>query len=100
MEFSPRDRDTILKLAAQRIVEEIKEAAGGDLASIVIIPVNAAAHMLHKSAKQLPLLLPVTDIGPNSKGVTLRNLLDYIKEKTRPAGEGPTTKKKTATPAA
>lgn len=83
MNLSPTDRAEVLKLAARMIVDEIRAEAGGDLGTVILIPLNAAAHMLHKSAKQLPLLVPVTEIGPNSKGVTFRNLQNHIEKNTR-----------------
>lgn len=83
MDLSPTERREVLKMVATMIVDEIRAQAGGDFAAIVTIPLSAAAHMLHKSTKQLPLLIPVTDIGPNSKVVTLRALQDHIKKNTR-----------------
>jgi len=70
-------------MVATMMVDEIRAQAGGDLSSVILIPLSAAAHMLHKSTKQLQLLIPITDIGPNSKGVTLRNLQDHIAKNTR-----------------
>ena len=70
-------------MVADRIVEEIRAEAGGDLASVVVIPLAAAGHLVGLTRQQLPKLIPVTAIGPSSHGVTLRALQDHIAKNTR-----------------
>lgn len=85
MQLSPQDRQDVLKMVANRIVDELRADAGGDLSEIVLLPLGTVAHLVQVSTKQLQLLLPVTTIGPNSRGVTLRNLRNHIeKNTTRP----------------
>lgn len=83
MTLSPQDRRTVLELAAQTIVEELRAEAGGDLSGFVLLPLGTAAHLVQVSTKQLPGLLPITTIGPKSKGVTLRNLREHIEKNTK-----------------
>lgn len=83
MDFSPEAKVRIERMAAQMIVDEIRAMAGGDLASVVVIPLAAAGHLVGLTRQQLPKLIPVTAIGPSSHGVTLRALQDHIAKNTR-----------------
>lgn len=83
MDLSPTERHEVLKVVATMIVDEIRAQAGGDLTSVVVIPLAAAGHLVGLTRQQLPKLIPVTAIGPSSHGVTLRNLQDHIVRNTR-----------------
>lgn len=83
MDLSPKDRREVLELVAKQIVDEIRAEAGGDLSSVVVIPLAAAGHLVGLNRQQLPKHLPVTAIGPSTHGVTLRNLQDHIARNTR-----------------
>lgn len=83
MTLSPSERREVVKMVADRIIAEIREEAGGDLASIVVIPLAAAGHLVGLTRQQLPKLIPVTVIGPSTHGVTLRNLQLHIAKNTR-----------------
>lgn len=75
MEFSPQDREKILNLAAQRLVEELR--AQIDFAELVSLPVNTVAHLIGLSPKQTARVLPLRPMGSRTKGVSLRALMDY-----------------------
>ena len=82
MTLSPQETQEVLKLAAAAIVEEIRVTAGGDLASVIIFPLTAVSQMVGLSTKQIPVHLPITAIAPGKHGVTLKNIQDYVAQKT------------------
>lgn len=84
MHFSPSDLEEIKRLAAKLIVEEIRSLAGGDLASLIVIPIGAAGQFVGYTGKQLKSRVPITKIGSGKDGVTLRNLMDHISSNTTP----------------
>jgi hypothetical protein len=73
----------VLALVAERITDEIRAAAGGDLASLVVLPMSVASHMVALTPRAARANLPVTMVANGKAGVTLRALQDYIAGKTR-----------------
>jgi hypothetical protein len=84
MHFSPSDLNEIKNIAAKLIVDEIRGLAGGDLASVIVIPANTAGQFVGYTGKQLKSRVPITKIGTGKDGVTLRNLMDHISSNTTP----------------
>lgn len=90
MHLSPSERQEVLSLAARFIVDEIREQAGGDLSSIIILPMGAVSQMVGLSTKQVPVHLPVTALAPGKHGVSLKAIQERVKEKTSaPKGVSP-----------
>ena len=83
MNLSPEDRRNVLSMVAERITDEIRAGAGGDLASLVVLPMSVAAHMVALTPRAARAHLPVVMVATGKAGVTLRALQDYIADKTR-----------------
>lgn len=73
--FSPEDRQAVLELAAEKLVDHIK--ASVDLPALVTLPLDAVAPIIGLGPKQASRVLPTQPLGRRKLGVTLRALLDY-----------------------
>ncbi len=82
MNLSPQERKNVVTLVAEMITDEIRAAAGGDLASLVVLPMSVASHMVALTPRAARANLPVTMVANGKSGVTLRALQEYITSKT------------------
>lgn len=83
MTLSPTERQQVVELVAQRVIDELRNEAGGDLATLIVLPMSAVSAHVGLSTKTASERLPVTMVAPGKAGVTLAHLRAYIAEKTR-----------------
>lgn len=78
MDLSPKDRRQLLELIAKNITQRIEQGTAGDLAELVLLPLQGAAAQLSLSPKQARRVLPVCRLSSGRIGVSLANIRRHI----------------------
>jgi len=84
MAFSPESQARIERLAAEMIVEELRQQV--DFADLVSLPLATVAHIIGLSPKQAGRVLPTRPMGTRNRGVSIRALQEYQSGKAAAAG--------------
>jgi hypothetical protein len=75
MAFSPESQERIERMAAELIVEELRQKV--DFAELVSLPLSTVAHIIGLSPKQAGRVLPTRPMGTRNRGVSLKALQEY-----------------------
>jgi len=82
--YSPEQWEDIANRAARLLVDEIKEAAGG-IEALVVLPLATVAQCTGLSRQRVPDHLATTNVAPGKTGVQLSVLRAHLDKNTKPA---------------
>lgn len=91
MTLSPAERAAVLRMVADHLVEEFRAEAGGDLSTLIVLPLQAAGAHLGLTPRRVAQKLPTVRLSPGKHGVTLSDLRAYIEAHTHPPAKPPAT---------
>ncbi|MBK1884168.1 hypothetical protein JIN85_17240 [Luteolibacter pohnpeiensis] len=80
MILSPKERKETIELAAKQLTAELR--ASVDIDELNLIELSTAAQLLGLSATHAAKVLPIVEVGPRSRRVTVAAYKAFIKERT------------------
>lgn len=80
MTLSPTERREVLDLAARQLTQELREAV--DLDEIQTLELSTVAQLLGISPTQAAKLLPVVEVGPRTRRVTVAAYRSFLASRT------------------
>lgn len=88
MTLSPTERKEVLELAAGKLTEQLRE--GVDLDELNTLELSTAAQLLGLSVKDAARKLPVLEIGPRTRRVTVADYKAFLASKKKTPAKSPT----------
>ena len=76
MTLSPRDRATVLDLAAEKLVAALR--AESDLDELITLPLDAAAAFLGMSPANVARTMETRAMGKRKRGISLKTLKQQL----------------------
>jgi hypothetical protein len=90
MTLSPTERKEVLALIAANITAAFLEA--NDIDELITLELSTAAQLLGLSVTHAARVLPVIEVGPRTRRVTLKAFKDYLRKNTKqPKGKSTDT---------
>lgn len=81
MILSPTERREMLALLATQIGSDLREAI--DLDELATLELSTAAQLLGLGVAQASRVLPVIEVGPRTRRVTVRAYKEFLQSRTR-----------------
>lgn len=80
MTLSPTERREVLDLAARQLTQELRETV--ELDQLATLELSTAAQLLGISPTQAAKLLPVVEVGPRTRRVTVAAYKAFLQSRT------------------
>ena len=81
MTLSPTERREMLAILASQIGSDLREAI--DLDELATLELSTAAQLLGLGVAQASRVLPVIEVGPRTRRVTVRAYKEFLASRTR-----------------
>jgi hypothetical protein len=81
MTLSPTERREMLAILASQIGSDLREAI--DLDELATLELSTAAQLLGLGVAQASRVLPVIEVGPRTRRVTVRAYKEFLQSRTK-----------------